>query len=344
MLPGPIDTRTGGYEYDRRIIEALRAAGWTVEVRELRGTYPFPDPSSRAQARQALAAIPDAARVIVDGLAFGALPDETSAEAARLRLIALVHHPLARETGLDEPTASQLFQSERRALAGARHVIVTGRRTAATLAEFGIDAARLSVVEPGTDPAPIARGSGSGITQLLSVATLTPRKGHELLIDALASIPNRRWQLACVGSIDIDPPTTARVRAVVRKHGLENRVSFEGEAVGATLAGYYDRADVFVLATWYEGYGMAVAEAMARGLPVISTATGGIPDIVPDDAGVLVAPGDRDRFRQALASVLDDETLRRRLAEGARRARERLPTWEHAGARFAAVLDGLTDG
>jgi glycosyltransferase involved in cell wall biosynthesis len=339
VIPGDLETRTGGYGYDRRIAAGLRARGWDLTVVRLDDSFPCPTPAARTQAAAALAAIPDGGVVLVDGLAFGALPDEVCAGAARLAFVALVHHPLALESGLDPRRAAALEDSERRALTAARRVVVTSRATAAALGRFDVAAHRITVAEPGTDRAPLARGSGSaGDVSLLSVATLTPRKGYELLLDALAAIDGDNWRLRCAGAADRDPATTARVRERLRDDRLAGRVELVGDMDASQLAVEYDRADVFVLATRFEGYGMVVAEALARGLPVVSTATGAIPDLVGAEAGIVVAPGDGAAFADALARVLSDRGLRARLAEGARRVRDRLPTWDDAVTTMARVL------
>jgi glycosyltransferase involved in cell wall biosynthesis len=355
VVPGDLETRTGGYGYDRRIIAGLRALGWRVDVVQLADGFPFPTAAARADAERALAAVPDGAMILVDGLALGVLPDEAARHAARLTIVALVHHPLAAETGLDGAVAVALEESERRALASARTVIVTGRGTAAALVRYGVERNRIAMVEPGTDPAPLATGSQPPLSslseaaapsheappvELLCVATLTPRKGHDVLLRALASIASRNWRLTCAGGLDRDPRTTERVRTLVRELDLEDRVSLAGDMDASQLAVEYDRADVFVLATLYEGYGMAVAEALARGLPVIGTATGAIAELVGERAGIVVAPGDVRAFSAALSRVVDDAELRMQLAAGARAVRDELPTWESAATAMANALDG----
>jgi glycosyltransferase involved in cell wall biosynthesis len=342
MVPGSIDTRTGGYGYDREIVAGLERRGWTVQLLQLPGDFPFPSPESRAAAARALASVPDGTRVIVDGLAFGALPDEATHEAARLRLIALVHHPLADETGLPAEQRAGLEASERRALRAARHVVVTSARTAAALERFDVPAASITAIEPGTDPAPLARGSrgtGARDVQLLCVATVVPRKGHDILVRALAIMPNASWHLTCVGGLDRDDEWVASVRRAVAAARLEDHVTFVGELDGSPLEARYDAADVFVLPTWYEGYGMAVAEALARGLPVVSTATGAIAELVSTDAGILVPPGDAFALANALGSVVGSATFREQLAEGARRARSRIPSWDAAADLMARTIE-----
>jgi glycosyltransferase involved in cell wall biosynthesis len=172
---------------------------------------------------------------------------------------------------------------------------------------------------------------------------LIARKGHDLLFQALAAVRDRRWQLRCIGG-ERDAVVSRRLRDQVRRLQLAEQVTFEGEADAASIARHYHAADVFVLPTLYEGYGMAVAEALARGLPIVSTRTGAIPEIVPDHAGVLVPPGDLPALTAALSAVLGDPSLRRRLGEGARRARARLPTWPMAAAKMGVVLDAVANG
>ena len=358
VVPGDLDARTGGYGYDRRIIAGLRDRGSTVNVLRLDGSFPTPTAAARAHASDVLARIPDGSLVLVDGLALGALPVEAEHEAGRLRVVALVHHPLAAETGIDPALATALEISERRALAAVRSVVVTSRATAVKLADYGVTENRITVVEPGTDRAPLARGShhvgrvlldpaaggGSEKTRpadvsLLCVATLTPRKGYGLLLSALTAIPQRNWRLTCAGSLDRDPPTVTRLRVQLQTSGLEDRVSLAGDMDEAALGALYDRADLFVLPTLYEGYGMAVAEALARGLPVVSTSTGAISALVGDDAGIIVPPGDLPALTNALSRVLGDPDLRGRLAAGACRVRDRLPTWETAAAAMAQALE-----
>lgn len=340
VVPGGLHTRTGGYEYDRRIVEGLREDGWWVDVRELSGSYPTPAAADREMASRVFANLPPRSVVIVDGLALGALPAEIERAASRLRLVALVHHPLALETGLPDALRRGLEASERRALAFARRVIVTSHATAVALADYAVAPDRVHVVEPGTDPAPLAKGSGGADVRLLCVATMIARKGHDVLLQALAAVTERNWRLRCVGS-ERDSAVGRRVRDLVRQLDLTDRVVFAGEADAAGIAREYDEADVFVLATWYEGYGMAIAEALARGLPIVSTRTGATPEIVPAHAGLLVAPGDVPALAAALASVLSDSSLRRRLTEGARAARARLPTWRMAAARMGVILESV---
>jgi glycosyltransferase involved in cell wall biosynthesis len=338
VIPGDLQAATGGYGYDRRIIEGLRTLGWRVTVHPLDESFPQPSDAALAHAHEVFAALPEQALVLVDGLAAGALPQLLQAQAARLRLLALVHHPLAAESGLTPKLAQQLARSERQALQAVCRVLVTSRATQETLRAYGVDADRISVVEPGTDATPQARGRRGETLQLLCVATLIPRKGHELLLEALAALAASRWRLTCVGSLTRSPQTVAQLRAQVQRLGLASQVTLAGELDAEALSRLYAQADLFVLPTRFEGYGMAVAEALAHGLPVISTQVGAIPELVGTTAGLLVAPGDADLLRAALQRVLEEPALLESLTAGAAAVRGTLPGWPQRCAQLSAVL------
>jgi glycosyltransferase involved in cell wall biosynthesis len=341
VIPGDLAAATGGYAYDRRMIAGLPDHGWQVTVHRLDASFPQPSRAALEQAGDAFARLAQDALVLVDGLAAGAMPQLLHAHAMRLKLVALVHHPLAAENGLAPELMLQLAESERLALQAMRHVLVTSRATKRSLQAYGIDPDHVSVVEPGTDAAPPARHQRGEILSMLCVATLIPRKGHDLLFEALAPLAAAPWQLTCVGSLTRSPATVARLRTQLRRLGLERRVSLLGEVDDAALARLYAEADLFVLPTHLEGYGMAVAEALSQGLPVISTRTGAIAELVGTQAGVLVAPGDAGELQTALAGVLNDPAQLESLAAGAAKVRSTLPDWRQACARMAQVLAGV---
>lgn len=341
LIPGDIETRTGGYLYDRRIMAGLSALGWQVELHCLDASFPVPTPAALRGAAETLMALPEGALTVIDGLALGALPEIVGIHRERLRLVGLVHHPLALETGLAADLQDRLRISERAALTHARQIIVTSPHTVRALADYGVSAQRCAVVVPGTDPAPLAQGSGGGEPILLCAASLTPRKGHAVLFQALKRMKSLPWRLRCAGSTTLDPSTAVTLRSLAVELGLADRIEWLGELDAAALAACYQCADVFVLPSWYEGYGMVLAEALAHGLPIVSTTAGAIPDTVPAGAGLLVPPGDELALAETLSRVLTESELRERLADGARLARATLPDWPSACARFASVLDSV---
>jgi glycosyltransferase involved in cell wall biosynthesis len=341
VVPGPLDQRTGGYIYDRRMVEGLRALGWTVRVHELAGRFPQADASALAAAAAAIERI-SAGIPVIDGLALPAFVELR--DCLPQPWVALVHHPLALETGLRAAEAQAFAALERMLLPRAARVVVTSPRTRQDLRAYDLDDTRIAVVVPGTVRAPPARGSTGPGVALLCVASLTPRKGHLVLLEALHELTDLDWHLTCVGSAERDPACAHSIAAAIDRLGLRQRVTLIGEQAETTLGAFYDRADLFVLPSYHEGYGMVLAEALARGLPVVSTSAGAIPDTVPDDAGLLMPPGDAGALAAALRKVISAPELRAQLSAGARAARRNLPSWDDAARLFAVALADLTGG
>jgi glycosyltransferase involved in cell wall biosynthesis len=338
-VPGALTIPTGGYTYDRRIVEEMRTLGWQVETLNLGEEYPRPSAQSRAAARERLAAQPGDRPIVIDGLAFGALPDVAKDLSASHHLIALVHHPLALEAGLSPDEAKALYASERQALASVRKVITTSAFTARLLAsDYDVPAERLTVVRPGNDPILPARRTVSDEIALLSVGALVPRKGHDALIAALASLRDLPWRLTIVGDGTRDVGTAAELKSAVARYLLKERITFTGAVSTEHLAELYADADLFVLASRFEGYGMAYAEALAHGLPIVGTTAGAIVETVPANAGILVEPDDVPALSDALRRLITDPVLRKVLATGAGSGAAALPTWRQSAELFSQVL------
>jgi glycosyltransferase involved in cell wall biosynthesis len=329
---------TGGYLYDARIAAGLGELGWRVATYGLDGRFPRPDARARRALDDCLATHPEGARVVIDGLVFGGLPEVARAHAERLELVALVHHPLAEETGLDPVVRAALVASERAALACAKRVVVTSRFTARQLAGYEVPAARIRVVEPGVDPAPLAAADHEP-PRLLCVASITPRKAHLVLIEALTSLRALAWSCTLLGSSARDPEHAERVVQAIAASGLNARIALTGELAPHLLREHYLGADLFVLPSLFEGYGMVVSEAIAHGLPVLATRGGALAETLPPGAGVLVPPGDAVALAAALESLLGDAGARARLREAARLARGTLRDWQCAAREFAAALE-----
>lgn len=342
LVPGPLDQWTGGYVYDSRMAAGLRRFGWTVDVHSLEGEFPEGDPRAEASLAETLALLPDGARVLIDGLGMGALPATVARHAGRLRILGLVHHPLADETGIEERTRAKFEALEREALAACAGVIATSRFTCERLVAYGLPRARLRAVPPGTDPARLVAGPEPGQPpRLVCVAALIPRKGHDVLLRALERIRAVPWTCACAGSLDRAPDYSRAVLAQSKAAGLEGRIEFSGECDVRTLDDIYHGASLFVLPSWYEGYGMVFAEALVRGLPVVSTTGGAIPQTVPGSAGFLVPPGDDVALAEALVSLLAGSAgaaRRARLATEARKHALKLPGWDYSVGLLARSL------
>jgi glycosyltransferase involved in cell wall biosynthesis len=286
-VPGDLALPTGGYVYDRRIIQELRRLNWQVDV-----------------------------------------------------LIALVHQPLALDPGLEAKQAETFRESERAALAAAARVVVTSDATGRILIrDYGVPVQHISIVRPGNDPGPQGVGSNDGVVRLLSIGSVLPVKGYDLLIAALARLSKMPWQLTIAGDRTRNPAAAARLDADIETQGLGNRVTVLGAVPPERVIELYLASDVFVLASRFEGYGMALAEAIAHGLPVVSTLAGAIPDTVPRGSSILVPPDDVAALARALRCVIGDPAERQRLATNARAAAAQLPTWPDSARLFAGAIE-----
>ena len=344
VLPASVDDParpSGGNTYDRRVCRALSASGWQVSEHQLTGAWPSPSTQDEQLLDRALAAMPDDAVVLVDGLIASAARAVLVPQSHRLRLVVLVHMPLGFDAaGAGDPLVRA---DELAVLSAARAVVTTSSWTRERLLEdYSLPADRVHVAEPGVDLAAVAPGTSSG-GELLCVAAVTPGKGHADLLAALAYNRDLSWRLTCVGALDRDAELVGRLQRQVQADGIADRVSFTGPRTGHRLDNAYAAADVLVLASHAETYGMVVTEALAHGLPVLATAVGGVPDAIglaPDGLrpGLLVVPGDSLALAAALRTWLLDPELRQRLRAAAQQRRSCLTTWDQTAVRLAHVL------
>ncbi len=341
--PGDIETPTGGYGYDRRIISGLRESGRQVDLLPLGDGFPFPEAGLLDEAVRRIETLPKGSRLVIDGLAYGAMGEVAARLAEGHDLIALVHHPLFLENGLPQETADRLRASEKAALDRAQAIIVTSPATAAQVRDcFGSAEKKIHVVLPGTDRAAIETRPETDCPNLLAVGTIVPRKGYDLLFQALAELTDLPWRLDIVGDTTRDERCFQVLKTQLHANGLKDRVTFHGAVPPEALAGFYAKADIFVLASRYEGYGMAYTEALAHGLPVIGSGGGAVRETLPEGAAIYCGVEDVGRLKAALKQLLEDGQARNLFAEAARQAAEALPTWRDAARAFSAVLEDLS--
>jgi glycosyltransferase involved in cell wall biosynthesis len=341
-VPGDLATPTGGYAYDRRMIAELPALGWQPQLLALGDGFPRPTAAVRAAAGASFAALAAGSPIVIDGLAFGVLPEAAEMLASAHRLVALVHHPLALETGLSAGDAAALVASERAALARAHRVVATSDATARLLAsDYGVPADRLAVVRPGTDRVALRPHERANGMAMLAVGAVVPRKGYDVLVAALARLDDLAWHLTIVGDYERSPETARRLFVEIVRRDLSGRIDFAGAVAPEQLSAFYAAADLFVLASHFEGYGMAYTEAIAHGVPVVGTTGGAIPETVPRSAGMLLPPGDVDALAATLRLLIENSAARDLLAAGARAAAATFPSWAESAGLFVQVLDTL---
>lgn len=337
VIPGDINLPTGGYIYDRRVLALLPQYGVAPEHIALSGAYPAPSKADLAEAERTLQALPPDMVLLIDGLAFGAMPAEL---VTRIRqpIVALVHHPLFLETGLTHDEQRHLHLTEKTALAFAKAVVAVSPSTMETLEdEFAVPRAKITMAKPGTDAAARASGTGTPL-QLLAVGSVVPRKAHDLLVRALALVPAQDWQLTIAGPMDRSSEAHAELMHALAETGLALKVRLLGALSQQELDRLYAAADIFVLASLHEGYGMVLGEAMARGLPIVCTTGGAAAETAPDAAALKVAPGDVQALGAAIARLIGEPDLRKRMGDAAWAAGQHLPRWEDTARLIAGVV------
>ncbi|MEV5901882.1 glycosyltransferase family 4 protein [Streptomyces sp. NPDC052127] len=350
VMPGGVDdpaNPSGGNAYDRRLCLDLPGFGWQVHKHQVPGSWPRPEAAARAELARTLREFPDGTVVLLDGLVACGVPEIIAPEAERLRLVVLVHLPLGDERGLAPEVAAELDAKERAVLRAVPAVVATSEWAVRRLvSHHGLAPERVHVAAPGADIAPLASGT-DGVSRLLCVAAVTPRKGQHRLVEALAAARDLPWSCVCVGGLGQDPEYVAHLRGLIARYGLQDRLELAGPKAGAELDAAYASADLMVLTSYAETYGMAVTEALARGIPVLATDVGGLPEAVgraPDGGvpGILVPPEDPAALAAELRGWFGEADVRRRLKAAARGRRAALNGWATTAQSLAGVLGRLS--
>lgn len=340
LVPGDINLPTGGYRYDKHMLTNWQKAGRDVTLVCVEGNYPFPSKLEIADAVASVEKLPDADIAVVDGLLGGANPQLMEALGQKMKVVALIHHPLCLENGLERQEARMLEEREGEGLKHVSHVIAVSPATRNAVCDlFGFDDGRIDIVLPGVERGKASRGSDDATLNLLCVGSVIERKGHRFLIEALAGLKAFQWRLDCMGSTAFDEALFETLQNMLVAHNLEDRIVFHGAVCEETIEAAYQKADVFVLPSLYEGYGMVYAEAIVRGIPVIGTTAGAIAQTVPDGCGILVEPENTEALGEALETMISNSELRQKFRAQTLLAEASFPTWESAASRFYEILE-----
>lgn len=345
VVPGQLKQLTGGYLFDRRIVEGLRDRHHSVHVIELPGQFPLVDTTATAAAQEVICSLERESVLVIDGLALPSFASRLPLQPCHTT-IGFIHHPLSLETGLTIDQASQMARLESTLWAALDGLICASPSTARSVLASGVPGDRIQVASPGVDisTSPIAirdKSGGTDTCRLLCVATVTARKGHVVLVEALAKIRDYRWTLDCYGSLSRDPDTVNALLLAIKGHELEDRIRLHGEQPAERLALAWAEADLFVLPSFHEGYGMVLTEAIANGLPIISTRAGAIPETVPAQACMLVNPGDAHALAQVLHELMVNRARMSCMRQAVLEARQSLISWPEAIDHWLQALDFL---
>lgn len=341
FVPGNFPATTGAIVFDTRLAEQLRSLGQAVTIVPVAGTHPMPDAAARASAAalwQAHQRQTPSHTAVIDGFCLYAFEGlQEGLQAARA--IGMVHHPMSLEPQLPQAERDAFAAIEQRILPRLARVVVPSETIRARLTDaLGLPPGAVEVLTPGIPDAPRSTGSEGRRCQLLAIGSLIPRKGHDTVLRALAGLVDLDWTLTICGDAGIDPDHATALRALAQGSGLAGRVVFAGACDAARLEQLWQAADIFVSGSCFEGYGMAVAEAVRRGLPLAVTDGAAAAEVIPLEASVIVQPGDHVQLSKALRRLIFSAPLRHALADAAWAAGRAFPTWADQGRRFAALL------
>lgn len=346
VLPEGVDDvarRSGGNVYDRYVCDGLRVLGWHVREHEVSGAWPTPTPATREGLAGVLARVDDGRVVVVDGLLSSGAEDVLLAQSARLRLVVLVHLPTSWGSG-----PADTAPLEGAVLRSAAAVVTTSDWTRRWLLDrYELDEGSVHVAVPGVDESDAVMGTESG-TQLLCVAAVVPNKGQDVLLAALRELRDLAWQCRCVGSTTRDPVFAAALTNGAKAAGLSDRFVLAGNRWASELDAAYAGADVLVVPSRLETYGLVVTEALARGVPVIASDVGGVPEALGDSPvgrpGLLLPPGDVGAWSEALRCWLTDPEVRTVLRRSAQARRLTLRPWSATAGEVSLVLESVAVG
>lgn len=338
--PGNLETLTGGYIYDRTVFRELTELGWDGNLLPLGDGFPTPDFATLKNAGNLIEAQNPEMPILADCLAWGIMDRCAVKLANSHRIVPLVHHPLCLESGISDKHADELKSKEKITLSNCKCLVTTSRQTARSLHElFGIRNETIIVAEPGLNKAEPAVGRSDGKVGLLSVGSVIKRKRYDLLVTILKSMENLPWQLDIVGEVELQPDCVQELRKLVAVTELENRITIHGPLSPEQLSQLYHRSDLFVSTTHYEGYGMAFAEAMVRGIPIVTTGSGAVSHTVPREAGFVIEPVHLDTYKMTLEKMILNAKLRMRFGKGARKAAETIGSWTETAKKISTALE-----
>ncbi|HDY88968.1 MAG TPA: glycosyltransferase [bacterium] len=343
IVPGDINTLTGGYIYDKKIINGLTAIGCEVILHQLAGDFPCPDEKSIEECRHLLRALPVNGIVVIDGLVAGVIDGIIKENCKRLRIISLVHLPLSITPWDEQKINRKFFQSERSSLRCSEAVVVSSEfsKTVLLQAEYDIEEEKIYVIEPGLDNIPRKKSYPELPRRLLCAANVIKRKGHLDLLEALAQLKEIDWKLICCGSLEQEISYVQNFRGKIKDYDMEERVILKGAISGKDLESEFLNADLFVFPSRFETYGMALTEAAGYGLPVVTSVDAATNRALPGSATIFYQPDNNAELRKTLFDLMTNAENYLKLCMSAKRQTPAAPSWNQSAEKFYRMLNGI---
>lgn len=310
LINDDINTLTGGYIYNKYIVNGLNEKNYDVSVISLLGNFPNPTSSDLNKCSEILNTLPDKAFLVVDSLILGFIPQLLIKIRERTSIIGLMHLPLSID--LKSNKKQRLFLEEEKALELCKRIITTSFYTKILLTESGIDAEKILVAEPGTENYPKKENYPCNPYNLVCISNYHENKNQIALIKALKNLVEYNWEMNFFGRSDTF--YFRKLKELVYSYNLDKRIFLGGPLERSKISDIYLKSDLFILPTKFETYGMALTEALAHGIPVITTLTGGISYSVPASMAIFVKPTVKSLVA-ALKKVFIDHSVYKKLCD-----------------------------
>lgn len=337
------EQKTGGWIYNRHLISWLdRHFGGVCEM-TVPVCFPTPDAAVMREIAAMFDEIEPGAVMVMDHI-YGCMLLPVL-EGRPFRLVLVYHHSVVEERGAGVlPISPQGGRSkgardtdqssiEQSALRRADAVVVTSDESHAYIASrYGIAAEKIITAKPGNDPVPQSPAHDAGPWHLLSVGAVIPRKRYEFLVEALSKLERSDWSLTIAGNTERYPDYVIDLQNLVDARALSDHVTLLGELPAPALAALWGRTHLYVASSFYEGYGMAISEAICRGVPVISTPSGAVASWA-GEAAVLVDADDPAEMTARITAIMADPVAYTQARERTVGFAEALPSWEENMAR-----------
>lgn len=341
LIPGDINTLTGGYVYDKIIIEGLEKLGYSVTVHQLSNDFPFPSKENLKKCEVVVKNIPTDNPVFIDSLAFGPMHKILLLNRGKNPVIPIMHLPLPKNPNFSKAEQDQFILPEQNALKLAVKIIAVSGFTKQIIMDYGIEASKIEIITPGFSYLPRKASFPDFPEKILCVGSYLPGKGQLLLVKALAKIRHLKWTLTMCGIQDFDPHYFKKIQSEIETEKLGSRIFVNPPVSGESLSKAYLEADLFILPSYFENFSMALNDALYCGIPVITTDGGGIPFSVPHNMSVIVPKGNENELKQAIEKVLTDSAYYKNLCKATSTYYQSANSWNNSINLFQAILRDL---
>jgi len=341
LIPGDINTLTGGYVYDKNIIEGLIKSGYTVNVHQLSNDFPFPSEENLKKCEAIYKSIPNGNPVFIDSLAFGPIHNILLMYQNKNPVIAIIHLPLTKNPNFSRAEREQFFLPEQNALKLANKIVAVSEFTKQIIIDYGIETSKIEVITPGVFKMPKKQSYPDNPEKILCVGSYLPGKGQLLLVRALAKLKHLCWTLNMFGIQNFDLPYVQKIQTEIIAEHLDERIFINPPISGDKLTKAYLNADLFILPSFFENFSMALNDALNYGIPVITTDGGGIPLSVPKNMGIIIPKGNETDLKQTIENVLTDSLLYKNLCNAASDYYKSANTWENSINLFQSLLKNI---